>query len=110
MAYNCYDNAKTKFYTAIAEKKFDVAFGQIIGATQNINTGDSTVLKNFLANLVCRYEMVPTIYNPSTKEFVCFKDLYNNKVTEIEELTKKIAVEQTPTVKPISEIEEAPEE
>lgn len=108
MAYNCYENARTKFYTAIAEKKFDVAFGQLVGATQNINTGDTTVLKNFLANLACVYEEVPTIYNPSTKEFVCFKELYNNKITEIEELTKKIAVEQTPTVKPISEIEETP--
>jgi hypothetical protein len=110
MAYNCYDNAKTKFYTAIAEKKFDVAFGQLVGATQNINTGDSTVLKNFLTNLVCTYDEVPTIYDPSTKEFVSFRDLYRNKETEIEELTKRIAVEQTTAINTTSEIEEAPEE
>ena len=110
MAYNCYDNAKTKFYAAIAEKKFDVAFGQIVGATQNINTGDSTVLRNFLTSLVCTYDEIPTIYDLNTKTFVCFRDLYHNKETEIEELTKKIATEDIPTVKPISEIEEAPEE
>lgn len=110
MAYNCYDNAKTKFYTAIAEKKFDVAFGQLVGATQNINTGDTTVLKNFLANLVCTHDEVPTIYDPNTKAFVSFRDLYRNKETEIEELTKRIAVEQTTAVKPISETEETPEE
>lgn len=110
MAYNCYDNAKTKFYTAIAEKKFDVAFGQLVGATQNINTGDSTVLTSFLTSLVCTYDGVPTIYDPNTKEFVSFRDLYHNKETEIEELTKRIAVAQTTAINPTSEIEEAPEE
>ena len=110
MGYECYDAAKTKFHKAISEKNFEVAFGQLVGATQNIRISDSTVFSHLLYNLVGRHAAVPTIYDPETQQFMSFDILYMRKEEEIENFNKKVEepTVDIPTVQPISEIEDTP--
>lgn len=110
MGYDCYDAAKTKFHKAISEKNFEVAFGQLVGATQNIRISDSTVFSHLLYNLIGNHATIPTIYDPEVQQFMSFEILYARKEEEIENFNKKIeepAID-IPTVKSISEIEETP--
>lgn len=83
MRYNCYNKARTEFFKAIDEKQFDRAFGQLVGATQNLTIGDSTVFSHLINVLFDDCAHAETIYDPANKTYVSIADLYEQKTAEI---------------------------
>ena len=83
MRYDCYGAARTNFNKEILNKQFDVAFGQLVGATQNLTVSDSTVFCHLLSTLIRSYNTVPTIYDPVKQNYCSFRDIYLAKAHEM---------------------------
>ena len=84
MQYNCYEAARTQFYKGIHNKQFTAAFGQLVGATQNLTISDTTVFSHLLHALFERFEEAPTIFNTETQTYHSARELYLAKIEEVE--------------------------
>jgi hypothetical protein len=111
MRFDCYSAARTNFHKEILNKQFDVAFGQLVGATQNLTVSDNTVFSHLLTQLINNHRSVPTLYDINKQQYISFDMLYDRKEEEIKALQSSEEIEEhvvtVPEMKPISELVDA---
>lgn len=88
--FNCWDAARTNFYTNIETKNFEGAFAALVYATQQLTFEDIYVFRRFIEDKFYTYFKHKTLLDTTTNTQYSLDDLVNLYTTQSSEPETKI--------------------